>query len=135
MIDIDHFKAYNDLYGHQKGDACLQSVADALSGCMARPHDVVARYGGEEFVCLLPECDLAGARVVAERLCGAVYGQAIAHESSPVAAVVTISIGVACGMPEIGTEPAVLVEQADARLYGAKKAGRNAIFDGTVQKT
>lgn len=135
MIDIDHFKAYNDLYGHQKGDACLQSVAAALSGCMARPHDAVARYGGEEFVCLLPECDLAGARVVAERLCGAVYGQAIAHESSPVAAVVTISIGVACGMPEIGTEPAVLVEQADARLYGAKKAGRNGIFDGTVQKT
>lgn len=131
MIDIDHFKAYNDLYGHQKGDACLKSVAAALSGCMARPHDVVARYGGEEFVCLLPECDLAGARVVAERLCGAVFGKAIVHGKSPVASVVTISIGVACGMPEIGTEPAVLVEQADAHLYGAKKAGRNCVFDGT----
>ena len=130
MIDIDHFKAYNDLYGHQKGDACLQSVAAALSGCMARPHDMVARYGGEEFVCLLPECDLAGARVVAERLRGAVLDQAIVHEGSSAAPVVTVSIGVACGVPEAGADPAALVEQADAYLYRAKTAGRNRIFDG-----
>ncbi|MGB7422014.1 MAG: diguanylate cyclase [Comamonas sp.] len=129
MIDIDHFKAYNDRYGHQKGDACLQAVARALTGCMARPHDVVARYGGEEFACLLPECDAAGACVVAERMCGAVYGQAIAHQDSPVAHVVTVSIGVACCIPEVGANPAVLVEQADAHLYGAKKAGRNRVFD------
>ena len=130
MIDIDHFKAYNDLYGHQKGDACLQAVAAALSGCMARPHDVVARYGGEEFVCMLAECDLEGARVVAERLCGAVFGQAIAHAGSPVAPVVTVSIGLACATPEAGTDPDALVERADAHLYRAKASGRNRVFDG-----
>lgn len=130
MIDIDHFKTYNDLYGHQKGDACLQAVAATLAAGMARPHDLVARFGGEEFVCLLPECDLAGARVVAERLCGAVFGQAIAHEGSSAAPVVTISIGVACVVPEVGVEPQTLVQQADAHLYQAKTAGRNRVVDG-----
>lgn len=130
MIDIDHFKAYNDLYGHQKGDACLQMVAVALSGCLARPHDMVARYGGEEFVCLLPECDVAGARVVAERLCGAVFGQALVHEGSSAAPVVTISIGMACAVPTVDTAPAALVQQADTHLYRAKTLGRNRVFDG-----
>lgn len=130
MIDIDHFKAYNDLYGHQKGDACLQAVATTLAAGMARPHDLVARFGGEEFICLLPECDLAGARVVAERLCGAVFGQAMAHERSPAAPVVTISIGVACAVPEAGTAVESLIQQADAYLYQAKTQGRNRVVDG-----
>ncbi|QXL83288.1 diguanylate cyclase domain-containing protein [Comamonas sp. NLF-1-9] len=130
MIDIDHFKAYNDLYGHQKGDACLQTVARTLSQSMARPHDLLARYGGEEFVCLLPQCDLEGARVVAERLCGAVFGQALVHEGSSAAPCVTISVGVACTIPELQREPATLTELADVHLYRAKLTGRNRLSDG-----
>lgn len=130
MIDIDHFKTYNDLYGHQKGDACLQAVAATLATGMARPHDLAARFGGEEFVCLLPDCDLAGARVVAERLCGAVFGQGIGHEGSSAAPVVTISVGVACVVPEVGVAPETLIQRADAHLYRAKMQGRNRVADG-----
>ncbi|WP_186764581.1 diguanylate cyclase domain-containing protein [Comamonas flocculans] len=130
MIDIDHFKAYNDLYGHQKGDACLQTVARTLSESMARPHDLLARYGGEEFVCLLPQCDLEGARVVAERLCGAVFGQALVHEGSSAAPCVTISVGVACAIPDLQRDPATLTELADVHLYRAKLTGRNRVSDG-----
>ncbi|MBS0506717.1 MAG: diguanylate cyclase [Proteobacteria bacterium] len=125
LLDIDYFKQYNDRYGHQAGDACLQAVARALRAGLARSHDLVARYGGEEFVCLLPECDAAGALHKAEDLCRAVQALGLAHAGSEAGAVVTISIGVACLVPDAEASPEALLRQADQQLYRAKGAGRN----------
>ena len=130
MVDIDYFKLYNDHYGHQQGDACLQAVAGALKAGLGRAHDLVARYGGEEFVCLLPEIDVHGARRVAQGLCAAVQALGLAHAPSPLGAVVTVSIGVACDVPTAEGAPADLLAQADAHLYRAKNAGRNRIEAG-----
>ena len=131
MIDIDHFKRYNDQYGHQQGDACLQAVAGALRTGLGRAHDLVARYGGEEFVCLLPEVDAAGALSVAESLRAAVQALQLPHASSPVAGVVTISIGAASGVPREDGAPAALLARADASLYRSKSEGRNrVVLDG-----
>ena len=127
MIDIDHFKRYNDHYGHPTGDACLQQVAAVLKAAMQRACDLVARYGGEEFVCLLPGCDQAPALAKAQALQAALAAQAIAHEASPTAAWVTLSIGVAVAQPQAGGSPAALVAAADAALYSAKHRGRNCI--------
>ena len=131
MIDIDHFKQYNDLYGHQQGDACLRAVAEVLRAGLGRSHDLVARYGGEEFVCLLPECDLDGARAKAQALCRAVQARGLAHAGSQVVPVVTVSIGVASEVPHAGVTPEQLLARADAHLYRAKAAGRNRVDDGT----
>lgn len=131
MIDIDHFKHYNDQYGHQQGDGCLQAVAGALRTVLGRAHDLVARYGGEEFVCLLPEVDAAGALSVAESLRTAVQALQLPHASSPVAGVVTVSIGAASGVPREDGKPADLLARADASLYRAKSEGRNRVaLDG-----
>lgn len=127
MIDIDHFKRYNDHYGHPTGDACLQQVAAVLKAAMQRASDLVARYGGEEFVCLLPGCDQAPALAKAQALQAALAAQGIAHEASPTAAWVTLSIGVAVAQPQAGGSPAALVAAADAALYSAKHRGRNCI--------
>lgn len=127
MIDIDHFKRYNDHYGHPTGDACLQQVAAVLKAAMQRASDLVARYGGEEFACLLPGCDQAPALAKAQALQAALTAQAIAHEASPTAAWVTLSIGVAVAQPQAGGSPAALVAAADAALYSAKHRGRNCI--------
>jgi diguanylate cyclase (GGDEF)-like protein len=127
MIDIDHFKRYNDHYGHPTGDACLQQVAAVLKAAMQRACDLVARYGGEEFVCLLPGCDQAPALAKAQALQAALAAQGIAHEASPTAAWVTLSIGVAVAQPQAGGSPAALVAAADAALYSAKHRGRNCI--------
>lgn len=127
MIDIDHFKRYNDHYGHPTGDACLQQVAAVLEAAMQRACDLVARYGGEEFVCLLPGCDQAPALAKAQALQAALAAQGIAHEASPTAAWVTLSIGVAVAQPQAGGSPAALVAAADAALYSAKHRGRNCI--------
>ena len=105
MIDIDHFKRYNDHYGHPTGDACLQQVAAVLKAAMQRACDLVARYGGEEFVCLLPGCDQAPALAKAQALQAALAAQGIAHEASPTAAWVTLSIGVAVAQPQAGGPP------------------------------
>ncbi|WP_313083458.1 diguanylate cyclase [Pulveribacter sp.] len=131
MVDIDHFKQFNDLYGHQAGDACLRAVAGALRAALARSHDLAARYGGEEFVCLLPECDLAGARAKAQALCEAVQALGITHGGSSVAGVVTVSAGVASEVPGEDGTPEALLARADAHLYRAKAAGRNRVDDGT----
>ena len=132
MIDIDHFKSYNDQYGHQQGDACLQAVAQTLRAGLGRAHDLVARYGGEEFVCLLPEIDAAGALSVAESLRMAVQALQLPHASSPVAGVVTISIGAASGVPREDGMSADLLARADASLYRAKSEGRNRVaLDGS----
>ncbi|AEG01371.1 GGDEF domain-containing response regulator [Methylomonas methanica] len=131
FIDIDHFKLYNDYYGHVAGDACLAKVAEAIGGQFGRPHDVVARYGGEEFVCLLPECDMNKVRDKAHQLCDAVSELRIPHETSLTAPVVTISIGMATLTPgEDANDPEALTSLADQNLYLAKSQGRNRLCDG-----
>ncbi len=127
MIDIDHFKRFNDRYGHQAGDEALKAVAAALKAELGRPYDLVARYGGEEFVCLLPDSDLAGAVVVGEALRAAVEGLGIAHDASSVAAVVTVSVGAAVRVPDGDGDPERLLAAADAALYAAKQGGRNRV--------
>jgi diguanylate cyclase (GGDEF)-like protein len=127
MIDIDHFKGFNDRYGHPAGDACLREVAGALQHALARPGDVLARYGGEEFIALLEDVDAAGALVVAQRLRAAVEALSVPHAGSPFGRV-TISIGAACGAVQHGSEDAAqLVAAADAALYAAKRAGRDRV--------
>ncbi len=126
LMDIDHFKGFNDHYGHGAGDQCLQRVATTLKGALSRPSDMIARYGGEEFVALLPGTDAAGAAEVAERLRAAIEGMAVPHEYSSAASVVTLSIGHATYSPEQpGDVLKGLLQSADRALYAAKKAGRN----------
>lgn len=128
MIDVDHFKRYNDLYGHPGGDACLQQVAQALKETPGRPGDIVARYGGEEFAIILPNTNEAGAVPVAERARRAVRTRAIQHEGND-GGIVTISLGVATATP--GGKPASveeLIEAADHALYQAKEGGRDRVF-------
>lgn len=127
MIDIDHFKRYNDRYGHQAGDECLRAVAQTLSGKPGRAHDLLARYGGEEFVCLLPNCDLSGATTRAEELRQAVADLQLAHADSPSASCVTISIGVSSCIPEAEEGACALLAAADQALYQAKQNGRNCV--------
>jgi diguanylate cyclase (GGDEF)-like protein len=125
MIDIDHFKPYNDHYGHLAGDACLRRVAAALSQTI-RSTDLLARYGGEEFAMILPGADDAVASEVAERARAAVAALAEPHAAAP-AGVVTVSVGVAVGFPNTGLACDELVEHADAGLYAAKRHGRNQV--------
>jgi diguanylate cyclase (GGDEF)-like protein len=125
MVDIDHFKPYNDHHGHLAGDECLQRVALSLKETVKRPGDCVARYGGEEFVVLLPETNSAGARAVAESMRVAVANLALAHPASPVAAHVSISLGAATVAPGESVPSASLLAAADEALYESKKAGRN----------
>ena len=129
MMDIDHFKEFNDHYGHGAGDKCLQKVARSLTETLSRPTDALCRYGGEEFVALLPGSDYDGARVVAERIREAVETLAVSHEYSDTSAVVTLSLGVATVTPDRTQEPdgASLMAHADEALYSAKHAGRNRV--------
>lgn len=127
MIDIDHFKEYNDHYGHLKGDSCLTLIAQILRICNHRSSDTLARYGGEEFVALLPESDITGALEVAQQCLETVQGAAIPHDASPVNPYVTISIGVTAIQPTAGLNMTLLIEQADVALYQAKHNGRNQI--------
>ncbi|MCK6416894.1 MAG: PleD family two-component system response regulator [Giesbergeria sp.] len=124
-IDIDHFKAYNDHYGHPGGDQCLIEVARTLATCVTRPSDLVARCGGEEFACVLPATDSAGARNLAEHIRLGVLAQALEHAQSGTHDHVTISLGVATVVPRADEPHQVLVDLADAALYEAKSAGRN----------
>lgn len=127
MIDIDHFKHYNDTYGHLQGDICLQAVATALRATLGRSSDLVARYGGEEFVCLLPGTSAEDAINLAWNLCRAVEALGIPHQNSPIADVVTVSAGVATVTPNTAINMAALLAHADANLYRAKQAGRNRV--------
>ena len=135
LIDIDYFKQYNDHYGHLAGDACLQEVAQLISGGIRRSGDLVARYGGEEFAVLLPATPLAGAFGVAERIRQAIWQRALPHEASPLGRV-TICIGVADTQGTGCAGETDLIRLADAALYAAKKNGRNqamqALFEGSV---
>ncbi|HVA28105.1 MAG TPA: diguanylate cyclase, partial [Candidatus Baltobacteraceae bacterium] len=126
MIDIDLFKTFNDTYGHVAGDAVLQQIATALASCATRTEDIFARYGGEEFAAVLPDTDLPGALIVAERMREAVAGLSIAH-SGTVLRAITISAGVASLVPMDSAGAEHLVEIADAALYQAKNSGRNRV--------
>lgn len=127
LVDVDHFKKYNDHHGHQAGDLCLQQVAQALSQSLRRPTDLVARYGGEEFIALLPQADAAQATQAAERMRQAVEQLGLAHEASDTAPVVTVSVGVAMSKATPTRDSAALVEAADQALYHAKHRGRNRV--------
>ena len=127
MVDIDFFKQYNDAFGHQAGDACIQAVASALADHLRRPQDLVARYGGEEFACILPDTPLGGALDKALELEQAIRALGVPHSKSDIAAVVTASFGVAAITPTARTHPAALVAAADGMLYAAKLAGRGRV--------
>lgn len=127
MIDVDCFKAFNDNYGHQAGDDSLQQVAETLRVTVARPADLVARYGGEEFIVVLSDTPQLGAGHLAETIRARIEALGIEHRHSSAAAVVTVSIGVAGGVPDAHSTPDELVQLADRLLYQAKQKGRNQV--------
>jgi diguanylate cyclase (GGDEF)-like protein/PAS domain S-box-containing protein len=127
MMDIDFFKPFNDLYGHQAGDECLKKVAACLRKNVRRAGDLVARYGGEEFVVILPNTDLTGGREVAEAMHRTVRDMRLRHRGAPGRDVLTISAGVASGIPRRGRTSAALLQKADEALYRAKRAGRDCV--------
>lgn len=127
LIDIDSFKAYNDHFGHQQGDACLVTVAQALAGQLKRPADIAARYGGEEFAAILPDTSAEQALSVANAIRDHVASLGLAHAPAAAHPMVTLSIGVASFDKERLHEPAALIEAADKALYAAKHAGRNRV--------
>lgn len=127
LVDIDHFKLYNDHYGHLAGDDCLRRVAQVLNADFRRSGEVVARYGGEEFVLLLPGIPLEGAREVAQRCLERIRTENIPHAASPTSTRLTLSIGVAAWVPDgkaHAHQTHRLINAADAALYQAKQTGR-----------
>ena len=127
LIDIDCFKDYNDRYGHQAGDECLRAVAVSLSQCARRPLDFIARYGGEEFAVVLYEASREYVSEVLTRIQRSIAELNIAHEASPVASRLTVSIGAAFVLPGVNRTHEGLVQLADEALYGAKEQGRNRV--------
>ncbi len=127
LLDVDHFKAYNDSHGHPEGDVCLQQLAGVLAQCASRHHGLAARLGGEEFALLLPQQRGAAAAQVAQALCEAVAALQRPHHASPVAPHITISLGVAEARPRRDARPQAVLLDADAALYQAKGTGRNRV--------
>ena len=125
LCDVDHFKAYNDHYGHLAGDDCLKQIAAALARACKRPTDVAARFGGEEFALLLPETTGEGALAVVERVRQELAALGIAHAGSLTSSCVTLSAGIASFSPERDIASRDLTVRADAALYRAKQLGRN----------
>ena len=126
MIDIDYFKKYNDLYGHQMGDDCLKTVAQNIRSFMRRPTDMTARYGGEEFVVLLPETSREAAEQLANKIREGIASLKIPHEDS-LLKIVTVSIGIAYIIPQRYSDPDTVLKLADEALYEAKGQGRNRV--------
>lgn len=127
MLDIDHFKLFNDSYGHIKGDECLQQIANVIADCVNRSNDLPSRYGGEEFACVLPETDNNGAVILAEKIREKIIACSIPHKASLSEKYVTCSIGVVttfCNALKSATD---VVLEADKMLYLAKKSGRNRV--------
>ena len=125
MIDVDHFKQFNDCHGHPKGDTCLQAVARAVEQTLTRSTDLVARYGGEELAVILPDTDAEGAATVAARVVANVTALGLVHGASQVSPCVSVSVGAAALVPPQKFGGTSLVEEADAALYEAKASGRN----------
>jgi diguanylate cyclase (GGDEF)-like protein/PAS domain S-box-containing protein len=126
LADVDHFKLYNDKYGHLTGDNCLKEIVEAIRTVVQRSTDLLARYGGEEFVVVLPNTDCMGAQSIADQICHAVELRQIHHEGAP-HHVVTLSIGCATQIPQLELACTRLLERADDALYLAKSAGRNCV--------
>lgn len=128
MIDIDSFKAYNDIYGHQAGDDCLCQVSEALGVVLKRPNDLFARYGGEEFAAILPDTDAEGVRILAEGLRQAIESLKIPHRLAVQGkAIITVSLGVVTRVPQHDDDYRKLIAAADNALYQSKRAGGNCI--------
>ena len=127
LCDIDHFKLYNDTYGHQRGDTCLKQVSQAVKKVAKRPADLVARYGGEELAIILPNTTAEGAKQLAYKICLQIQALQIPHIASPVDLYVTVSLGVAGLIPHHDGSPEELITIADANLYKAKELGRNRV--------
>lgn len=127
ICDIDYFKQFNDLYGHQEGDSCLITVARILEESLHRPADMVARFGGEEFVLLLPKTSLAGGVKIAESIRKKIANQRIPHKNSTIAPFLTMSFGVSSLQPDAPQRPESLLAMADKALYQAKQNGRNKV--------
>lgn len=125
MIDVDHFKLFNDHYGHPAGDTCLKKVTHAIKSCLHRSSDILGRYGGEEFIVLLPETDSNGAMRVAQAISEAMENLQIRHDVSPSGAYVSASVGGATCLRTTGHDLEELIKNADRALYKAKRAGRN----------
>lgn len=134
MIDVDHFKAFNDTYGHHAGDECLRLVADCLKDTAKRKGDLVARLGGEEFVALLPATSEEDALALAESFRSNLFQHAVPHAASPLG-VVTVSVGVASDRRRLATSKDAidLLQKADAALYAAKRGGRNRVDSRTKE--
>jgi diguanylate cyclase (GGDEF)-like protein len=128
MIDVDHFKLFNDTYGHPEGDACLTRLGETLSGIAAETMGFAGRYGGEEFCLLLPNTDQGRAMQIGEMVRAAVADLAMPHATSSYQTI-TVSVGVACTRPNSTQQPGDLIEAADAALYAAKHRGRNAVVE------
>jgi diguanylate cyclase (GGDEF)-like protein/PAS domain S-box-containing protein len=126
LLDVDHFKAYNDTYGHVQGDSCLRLIAEVAMDTVMRTGDLVARYGGEEFAIVLPSTHADAAFRIAHQISAALRSRCVPHETTP-ARIVTISIGCATLIPNLDQSEQTLVELADKALYSAKNAGRNRI--------
>lgn len=125
LCDVDHFKAYNDTYGHILGDQCLRAIAAVLDTVIRRPADMAARYGGEEFALILPKTDSEGAMHILNRIRHTLQARAIPHRSSPTSAYVSFSFGLAVAVPSDDAEMGELVQAADEALYQAKAEGRD----------
>lgn len=126
MCDVDHFKLYNDTYGHQAGDDCLKQVAQAIAGNLERASDIACRYGGEEFAVILPESAMGGTLFVAEKIRHAIHSLNIPHSASQLGRV-TLSIGIAALTPDVDNSPDELIKAADLALYRAKHEGRDRV--------
>jgi diguanylate cyclase (GGDEF)-like protein len=135
IMDIDDFKAYNDTYGHQKGDECLKLVAQAIHRSIGRASDLVSRYGGEEFVVVLGDTPLEGALQIAEQVRAAVETLQIPHSASKYHQFVTLSIGVTSTLPTHDTQPETVLISADRAMYNAKHNGKNRVSYSTAART
>ncbi|MGB2925648.1 MAG: diguanylate cyclase [Limnothrix sp.] len=127
MGDIDCFKAYNDHYGHQMGDQCLQQIAQTIKASLLRPMDLVARYGGEEFMVILPNTNIEQAQAIAQRILEKIRNLGIAHATSTVSQTVSLSLGLQDVMPAQSSSPESLIKHCDQALYFAKKQGRDRL--------